>query len=130
LDGHSGHIEFVGSWQSLLYPHDPPPRHGDLAPFRTWEAMTRIVNLWMAIGLALCLAGPWVLSGRPRAGMILFGATASMLLFFPIVTKSYDYRFTVPAFAPLTAAAALAAWGLVGAIRRRSVDLPRLADSA
>lgn len=129
LDGRSGHNEFVESWQSLLYPHDPPPHHGGIDAFKTWEAMTRVVNLWMMIGLALCLAGPWVLSGRPRAGMILFGVTALMLLFFPIVTKSYDYRFTIPAFAPLAAAASMAAWGLVGAVRRRSAHLSTVADT-
>ena len=35
------------------------------------------------------------------------------VLFFPLFTKGYDYRFVIQAFAPLLAAAALAAWGLV-----------------
>lgn len=112
LDGRSGSNEFVESWQAPLYPDDPPAHRGDLGPFETWEAMTRVVNVWMAALLALCLVGPWVLSGRPRAGMLLFAATGLMLLFFPIVTKSYDYRFVIPAFAPLAAAGALAGWGL------------------
>jgi hypothetical protein len=112
-DRHTGKNEFVEYWQSRLYPHDPPPHHGDIEPFRAWEAITRVVNLWMGIVLALCLAGPWLLSGRARAGAILFGVTGLMLLFFPIVGKSYDYRFVVPAFAPLVAAAVIAAWGLV-----------------
>jgi hypothetical protein len=111
-DLHSGRNEFVESWQTPLYPSDPPARHGDIAPFRTWEAATRIVNIWMGILLALCLVGPWVLSGRARAGMILFATTALMLIFFPIVSKGYDYRFVVPAYAPLVAAGALAAWGV------------------
>jgi hypothetical protein len=35
-----------------------------------------------------------------------------VLLFFPILTKSYDYRFVIPAFGPLFAVGALSAWGL------------------
>jgi hypothetical protein len=112
-DRHSGKNEFVESWQSLLYPDDPAAHRGDIGPLRTWEAMTRVVSLWMGILLALCLAGPWLLSGRARAGMILFAASALLLLFFPIFFKSYDYRFVIPAYAPLVAAGALAAWGLV-----------------
>ena len=108
----SGSNEFVEYWQSKLYPNDPPSRHGGVGAFKVWEAITRVVNFWMALLLALCITGPWVLSGRARAGMILFGATALMLLFLPIVSKSYDYRFVVPAFAPLVAAGALVAWGL------------------
>lgn len=115
--GRTGTNEFVEYWQSKLYPHDSSPHHGNVEPFRVWEAMTRIVNFWMALLLALCLVGPWVLAGRARAGMILFGATALMLLFFPIVSKGYDYRFTIPAFAPLAAAGALSAWGVLVTIR-------------
>lgn len=116
-DGANG---FVESWQSLLYPHDPAAHHGNIQPFLTWEAITRVVNIWMALLLALCLSSPWLLRGPPRAGAILFGATALVLLFFPILTKSYDYRFTVPAFAPLVACGALAAWGLVERLARAS----------
>lgn len=127
--GRTGTNEFVEYWQSKLYPHDSSPHHGNVEPFRVWEAITRIVNFWMALLLALCLVGPFFLSGRARAGMILFGATALMLLFFPIVSKGYDYRFTIPAFAPLAAAGALAAWGIAGAIKtysqKRHANTPR-----
>jgi hypothetical protein len=114
----SGENEFVESWQSNLYPDDSAPHHGSIEAFKTWEAMTRVVNFWMALMLALCLAGLWTLKGRPRAGMILFAATALFLLVFPIVTKGYDYRFVIPAFAPLAAAAALGGWGLGSVITR------------
>lgn len=54
----------------------------------------------------------------PRArGELLFAGSALALLFFPIFVKAYDYRFVIPAFGPLFAAGALAAWGLVGRIR-------------
>jgi hypothetical protein len=118
-DRHSGANSFVESWQSLLYPDDPAAHHADIGPFKTWEAITRIDNLWMALALALCLVGPWLLKGRARAGTLLFGATALLLLFFPILTKGYDYRFVIPAYAPLVAADALAAWGLVAWLRER-----------
>jgi hypothetical protein len=49
--------------------------------------------------------------------MILFGLTALALLFFPIFTNGYDYRYTIPAFGPLVAAGALAAWGLTVRLR-------------
>jgi hypothetical protein len=118
-DRHSGTNAFVSYWQRLLYPHDPAPHHGDIAPLKAWERLTRVDGAWMLILLALCVAGPWLLAGRARSGMILFAASALTLLFFPIFTKGYDYRFVIPAFAPLLAAGALAAWGLVRRIRPR-----------
>jgi hypothetical protein len=123
-DKHSGKNEFVEYWQPLLYPHDPLAHHGDIGPLREWEALTRIDGIWMGILLALCLAGPWLLSGRARAGMILFSATALALLFFPIFTKGYDYRFVISAFAPLVAAGSLAAWGLMVNIRAKTSARP------
>jgi len=123
-DLHSGVNKFVTSWQRLLYPNDPAPHHGDIAPLKEWERITRVDGAWMLILLALCLAGPWLLVGRARAGMILFGTTALTLLFVPLFTTGYEYRYVVPAFAPLLAAGALAAWGLVVRIRRRLRPLP------
>jgi hypothetical protein len=108
----SGKNELVEYWQPRLYPHDPRPHRGDVAPLKEWERITRIDGVWMGVLLALCLAGPWLLTGRPRSGMILFALSALALLFFPILVKGYDYRFVIPAFAPLLAAGALAAWGL------------------
>ena len=52
--------------------------------------------------------------------MILFASTALLLLFFPIFSKGDDYRFTIPAFAPLVAAGALAIWGLTVKLRARA----------
>ena len=108
----SGKNAFVEFWQARLYPHDTRPYRGDIAPLKEWERLTRVDGVWMGILLALCLAGPWLLAGRTRSGMILFALSAVTLLFFPILVKGYDYRFVIPAFAPLLAAGALAAWGL------------------
>jgi hypothetical protein len=115
----SGKNELVEYWQHLLYPHDPSPHRGDIAPMKEWERITRVDGAWMGILLVLCLAGPLLLAGRARSGMILFALSALVLLFFPILVKGYDYRFVIPAFAPLLAAGALAAWGLVVRIKAR-----------
>jgi hypothetical protein len=129
-DMHSGKNEFVTSWQVLLYPGDTPAHHGEIGPLKEWERITRVDGAWMAILLALCLAGPWVLVGRARAGMILFGVTALALLFFPILTNGYDYRYTIPAFGPLVAAGALAAWGLAVRLRPLIVRIGRKPGAA
>ena len=118
-DMHSGKNELVSYWQHRLYPEDRASHHGDVGPLKSWERITRIDGVWMVILLALCLAGPWLLRGRARAGVVLFGTSAFVLLFVPILTTSYDYRYTTPAFAPLFAAGALASWGLVVRVRAR-----------
>jgi hypothetical protein len=123
-DGHSGKNEFVSYWQHRLYPHEGGVHHGGIGPLKKWERLTRLDGPLIVVLLALCLAGPWLLSGTARRGMALFGATALALLFVPILTTGYDYRYVVPAFAPLAAACALAGWGLaarVGAHRRRRI---------
>ena len=119
-DMHSGVNEFVGYWQKLLYPHDPATHRGAVGPFKEWERITRIDGVWMAILLALCLAGPWLAVAGTRSGTTLFAASALTLLFFPIVTKGYDYRFVIPAYGPLMAAGVLSAWGLLVRLRPRA----------
>jgi hypothetical protein len=118
-DMHSGKNEFVTYWQRLLYRSDPAAHRGDIGPLKRWERITRIESAWMLILLALCLAGPWLLSGRARRGATLLAVTALALLFFPIFTAGYDYRYVIPAFGPLLAAGALAGWGLVVRVRAR-----------
>ena len=119
----SGKNELVEYWQPRLYPGDSRAHRGDIAPLKNWERITRVDGAWMGILLALCLAGPFLLRGRARAGMCLFALSGLTLLFFPILAKSYDYRFVIPAFAPLLAAAALAAWGLAVRLRPRLARL-------
>jgi hypothetical protein len=119
----SGKNALVEFWQQRLYPHDPSPHRGDVAPLKEWERITRVDGVWMGLLLALCLSGPWLLSGRARSGMMLFAGSALALLFSPIIVKGYDYRFVVPAFAPLLAAGAFTAWGLV--VRIKDTDSAR-----
>jgi len=115
--------EFVTYWQRRLYPHDPAAHHGNIGPLKAWERITRVDGGWMVILLALCLTGPWLAVRGTRAGTTLFAVTALTLLFFPIFTKGYDYRFVIPAFGPLLAAGALAAWGLVVRVRHMVVRI-------
>jgi hypothetical protein len=119
FDGHSGRNEFVTSWQKLLYPHDGPTHRGDIHPLMTWEKLTRITGVPMAILLILCLGSPWLVPRPARPGALLFAAVALALLVFPILTKGYDYRFVIPSFGPLFAVGALSGWGLVGRVKRR-----------
>jgi hypothetical protein len=119
-----GESEFVTYWQNRFYPHDPSPHHGDIGPLSEWEKLTRVTGVWMGLSLALILIGPWVLSGRARSVMILLALSALAMLFFPILTKGYDYRFVIQAFAPLVGAAAMSAWGLQAWVRARRHPRP------
>ena len=116
---HSGQNEFVSYWQQREYPHDTIHR-GAIAPLKAWEKLTRFDGPWMVALLLLCLAAPWVVPGEARAGARLLSATTLVLLFFPLFTKGYDYRFVIPAFGPLFASATLAAWGITTRVRRRA----------
>ena len=118
-DYRSGQNAFVTYWQQREYPHDSIHR-GAIAPLKAWEKLTRFDGPWMVALLLLCLAAPWVVAGEARAGARLLSATTLVLLLFPLFTKGYDYRFVIPAFGPLFASAALAAWGIGTRVRRRA----------
>jgi hypothetical protein len=118
VDLKSGTTPFVEYWRIREYPHDQYHR-GDIAALRWWEKLTRFDGPWMVLLLALCLAAPWVVPGDARSAARLLAAVTVILLLFPLVTKGYDYRFVIPAFGPLFATAALAAWGLETRISAR-----------
>jgi hypothetical protein len=118
-DFHSGQNAFVTYWQQLEYPHDSIKR-GAIGPLKSWEKLTRFDGPWMVALLLLCLAAPWVVVGEARRGARLLAATTLILLFFPLFTKGYDYRFVIPAFGPLFASAALAAWGITARVADHS----------
>ncbi len=124
-DFHSGQNEFVTYWQALEYPHESIHR-GAIAPLKAWEKLTRFDGPWMVALLLLCLVAPWVVAGEARRGARLLSTTTLVLLLFPLFTKGYDYRFVIPAFGPLFATAALAAWGLVSRVARRTRPRPPL----
>ena len=122
---HSGSNEFVTSWQqqSLSERSRAVSWRDRAAAHLGWPDAPG--GPWTLILLALCLAGPWLLTGRARAGMILFATTALALLLFPILVKAYDYRFVIPGYAPLVAAAALSAWGVAVKVRSKLPAHPR-----
>ncbi len=97
-----------------------------------WERITRLDGAWMVLLLALCVSGPWLAVRGTRAPTALFSLTALVLLFLPILTKGYDYRFVIPAYGPLVAAGTLAAWGVAFRVRTRlrarRDGLPEVAD--
>lgn len=109
---------FVNYWQTREYPNDSI-HHGAIGALKQWEKITRIDGVVMALLLALCCAAPWVVVGEARSAARLLSAVTLVLLFFPVITKGYDYRFMIPAFGVLTATAALSAWSLTARVRLR-----------
>ena len=77
-----------------------------------YERATRIEGPAMAILLALMLLAPFIARGSERRAALLFGGTTVLLLVLPILVSQYDYRFTIPAFGPLAASAAIGAAAL------------------
>jgi hypothetical protein len=88
LPPNSGKNAFVEFWDSRLHPRDPKPHRGEIGPLKKWRRITRVDGAWMGILLALCLAGPWLLSGRARAGMMLFAGSALALCSSPFFVKA------------------------------------------
>jgi hypothetical protein len=73
----------------------------------------------MLLLLAFAAIAPFVVPRRVRAGAILLVLMAFALLWFPIVTKGYDFRFVIPALGPLFGAAVLGAWAVARRVRAR-----------
>ena len=94
-DMHTGVDQFVRSWQLRLYPHDHE-YHGTIAYLRDYEALTRLDGVWMLLLLGFALAAPFAVPRRVRAGAILLTLSSFTLIWFPILTKSYDFRMVVP----------------------------------
>ncbi|MGA2470794.1 MAG: hypothetical protein ABSG64_08910 [Solirubrobacteraceae bacterium] len=113
-----GPNEFVSYWQNLEYPH-AATYHGDITPLLDWEQVTRLQGALMVILLLAMLAAPWAVRGEARSGARLLVVATLALLFFPILTTGYDYRYVIPALGPLFAVGALAGWGIAGRIADR-----------
>src|SRR5207237_8712815 len=114
-DMRSGRNDFVAYWQGRLYPHDHLQR-GNMGVLKGYEKTTRVDGVLMAVLLVLMLASIWIVPGPARSVARLLAAVATALLVGPILTKGYDFRFTVPALGSLSAAAGpggcgVSAWG-------------------
>ena len=70
----------------------------------------------------LALAGPFVARGRARRAAALLAVTAIVMLVVPVATLIYDGRYTLPAYAPLAGASAIALQALGGLARRKVAD--------
>jgi len=101
---------------TTYYPGDGTV-HRDLSFLKSYERDTRIQGPLMVFLLLLALAAPLLATVRQRRASLLFGATTVVLLAGPIFLSEYDYRFTIPAFGPLAAAASIGAWGAVTRLR-------------
>jgi hypothetical protein len=67
--------------------------------------------------IALAALAPFVTRGRVRLGAVAFAGTGLLLLVVPVMTLYEELRFSVPAYGPLAAAAALGAEALLDRAR-------------
>lgn len=94
--------------------------HENISFLLDYERDTRIEGPLMALLLALALAAPILAKGRERRAAWFFLVVAVVLLAGPVFTSEYDYRFTIPAFGPLAATAAIGAWALAARQRAKA----------
>jgi|HubBroStandDraft_2_1064218.scaffolds.fasta_scaffold00403_8 hypothetical protein len=92
--------------------------HKSMSFLLGYERDTRIEGPLMAVLLLLALAAPLLTAGRERRAALFFLIATAVLLLGPIFLSEYDYRFTIPAFGPLAATAAI---GASAAIKRAQV---------
>jgi hypothetical protein len=99
---------------------------GDVQLIKTWDRDTRLEGPAMALVLLLALLAPILARDLPRRLAGLCGIFAAVLIVGPILVAHYDWRYLIPAFGPLTAAAAVGGFEVVrrlvrvaGAVRER-----------
>jgi hypothetical protein len=76
---------------------------------KDWAEYTELQGPVMLLAIVLALVSPLLTASAARRVSLLCLATAAVLLIGPVATASYSYRYEVPAFGPLAAAAALGA---------------------
>jgi 4-amino-4-deoxy-L-arabinose transferase-like glycosyltransferase len=82
-----------------------------------YEKATRLSGVPMAVVLLLAVVSPFVTRGHQRRGAALFVVIAATLILVPAATFFYDYRYAIPTFGPLIAAAALGVFGMQQRVR-------------
>jgi hypothetical protein len=85
----------------------------------TYEGDTRIQGPPLAILLAVAVIGPWLLPTRARWAAAVFTLTGLLSITVAVASASYDARYAYSTFGPLTAGAALGAWGIVTFFARK-----------
>jgi Dolichyl-phosphate-mannose-protein mannosyltransferase len=91
--------------------------HKSVAFLLDYERDTRIEGPLMALLLLLAFAAPLMTTGEERRAALIFFFATVVLLAGPVFVSEYDYRFTVPAFGPLAATAAIGAWATFSRVR-------------
>ncbi len=76
------------------------------------QALLRAHPVLLAQAALLALLGLWAARGRPRAGIVLLGGSALVLL-AATATAAYAARYAVPVAGPLIAAGAIGLWALL-----------------
>jgi hypothetical protein len=95
---------------------------GDVSIITGWEKATRLEGPAMVVILLLAIVSVVLAPGLPRRLAIVSLVTAVVVAAGPVFVLEYSYRYTVPAFGPLTVAAAIGAWQILSrgsAILRR-----------
>lgn len=93
---------------------------GSLAGIYKYESVFRFTGLRLALLLMLAFAAPFLVApGRERRGAILLATSGAALIFMPILIAKYDFRFTIPAYGVLAAAAAMTIAALTERLRSR-----------
>jgi hypothetical protein len=92
--------------------------HKSVSFLLDYERDTRIEGPFMALLLLLALAAPLLTSGQQRRAALFFLLATAVLLAGPVFLSEYDYRFTIPAFGPLAATAAIGASAAARRIRQ------------
>jgi hypothetical protein len=114
---------------AAYYPGDGAVHHS-VHTLLSYERITRIDGVIFVLLLLLALPAPFLATGRARYGAVLFLATALLLLVVPPAVAHYEYRFAIPGFGPLAAAAGVGAAEIAQRVqRRRSRGIERDEDS-
>lgn len=105
---------------STYYPHERGYQGSSNAASTLdfYERHTRVQGPLLIVMLLAALAGVPLLTGRVRAGAILFTLTAICSVVLAEAGNGYDARYGYPAFGLLAAGAALGAWAVVTRLGR------------
>jgi hypothetical protein len=114
----TGDLPSIRPMIATYYPGDGEV-HQSVAFLTDYERDTRIEGPLMALLLLLALAAPILTAASDRRAALLLLAATLVLLAGPIFLSEYDYRFTIPAFGPLSATAAIGALALGRRIQPR-----------
>jgi hypothetical protein len=87
-------------------------------PFESWLVLSRVPGLVWLAALAAALAGLVAARPGPRRQLALLSGVALAIWLTPVLTVTYEYRYSVPAQALVLLAGALGVWTVVDRVRR------------